>query len=257
MQPYTGNGSARVFVENVKPFNQVSSELLAFLRHTDTCTVSNAIETFNVRMRNEGYVSRGVHCMTPKLPAVAGYAVTGRMRAAAPPISGLCYYHRTDWWQYVANVPGPKILVIEDDDDVPGSGGLVGELHAQIGSALGCAGYLTNGTVRDLSAVEAIGFQCFARGACVSHSYAHVTEFGGPVEIGGLRISPGDLLHGDCNGVHSVPLSIVGDLPHAVAEIRKHEAELISLCRDPDFTFEKLEEALRTARNWSPKPEVG
>ncbi len=256
MRSYTGNGSARVFVENVKPLNQVSSELFAFLRHTDTCTVSNAIETFNVRMRNEGYVSRGVHCMTPKLPAVAGYAVTGRMRAAAPPISGLCYYQRTDWWHYVASIHGPKILVIEDDDELPGTGGLVGELHAQIGNALGCAGYLTNGTVRDLPALEAIGFQCFARGACVSHSYAHVTEFGEPVEIGGLRISPGDLLHGDCNGIHSVPPSILSDLPDAVAAIRKHEAELISLCRDPDFSFEKLEETLRAARNWSPKPEV-
>ena len=68
-----------------------------------------------------------------------------------------------------------------------------------------------------------------------------------PVEIGGLQISPGDLLHGDYNGIHSVPLSIVDDLPHAVAEIRRHEAELISLCRDPDFSFEKLEEALRTS----------
>lgn len=257
MRPYTGSGPTRVPDHDVKRFNEVSPELFAFLRHTDTCAVSNAIETFNVRMRNEGYVGGEVRCMTPKLPAVAGYAVTGRMRAAAPPISGLCYYHRPDWWQYVASIPGPKILVVEDVDDVPGSGALLGELHAQIGSALGCAGYLTNGTVRDVPAVEAIGFQCFARGVCVSHSYAHVTEFGGPVEIGRLRISPGDLLHGDCSGVHSVPLSILGDLPHAVAEIRKHEEELIALCRNPGFTFEKLEEALRAARNWTPKPEVG
>jgi regulator of RNase E activity RraA len=246
----------RAYSANMKALNQVSSEFFAFLRHTDTCTVSNAIETFNVRMRNEGYVCREVHCMTPKLPPVAGYAVTARMRAAAPPISRLCYYHRADWWQYVASIAGPKILVIEDVDDPPGAGALVGELHAEIGRALGCVGYLTNGTVRDLAAVEAIGFQCFARGACVSHSYAHVTEFGGLVEIGGLRISPGDLLHGDCSGIHSVPLSILGELPRAVAEIRKHEAELISLCNAPDFSFEKLEDALRAARNWSPKPEV-
>jgi regulator of RNase E activity RraA len=87
----------------------------------------------------------------------------------------------------------------------------------------------------------------------VSHSYAHITEFGQPVSIGGLQILPGDLLHGDCNGVHSIPFSIADRLPDAVAGIEKHEAELISLCEDPDFSFERLEEALRKSRNWSPE----
>jgi regulator of RNase E activity RraA len=177
------------------------------------------------------------------------------MRSSDPPISRLCYYHRVDWWQYVAGIPGPKILAIEDLDHAPG-GALLGEIHAQIGKALGCAGYVTNGVIRDLRAVEALGFQCFSKGACVSHSYAHVVDFGVSVEIGGLQISPGDLMHGDYSGVHSVPLSIVDDLPHAVAEVRRNEAELISLCQNPDFSFEKLEAALRAARNWSPGPEV-
>ena len=233
----------------------VSPEFLAFLQRTDTCALSNAIETFNVRMRNAGYVHGEVHCMTPELPPVAGYAVTGRMRASAPPISGLCYYQSADWWQHVASIPGPKILVIEDVDRVPGIGALFGEIHARIAKALSCVGYVTNGTVRDLTAVQAMGFQCFARDVCVSHSYAHVTEFGEPVEIGGLQISPGDLLHGDCNGIHSVPLSVVERLSPVVAEIREHEAELISLCRDSDFSLEKLQDALRRSSKWHSIPE--
>jgi 4-hydroxy-4-methyl-2-oxoglutarate aldolase len=240
----------------MKALARVSPGFLAFLQRTDSCTLSNAIETFSVRMRNEGYVHDPVRCMTPELPPVAGCAVTARMRASAPPISGLCYYQRTDFWQHVASIPGPKILVIEDVDRVPGAGALFGEIHAQIARALGCVGYVTNGTVRDLGAVRAMGFPCFARGTCVSHSYAHVTEYGQSVEIGGLQVSPGDLLHGDCNGVQSVPLSLADRLPSVVAEIREHEAELISLCRDSSFSFERLEEALRRARKWSPGPEI-
>src|SRR5665213_1243868 len=133
----------------MKTLQRISPELLAFLHRTDTCTISNAIETFEVRMRNEGYIHRDAHCMTPGLPPVAGYAVTGRMRADTPPISGLCYYQRTDWWSYVADMPGPKILVIEEVDEDPSAGALFGEIHAQIGRALGCTGYVTNGTVRD------------------------------------------------------------------------------------------------------------
>ena len=234
----------------------ISTELLAFLTRTDTCMVSNAIETFHIRMRNEGYVQGITHCLNPNLAPVAGYAITARMRASAPPITGSYYYQRADWWQYVASVPGPKILAIEDVDRIPGTGALFGEIHARIGKALGCVGYVTNGTVRDLDAIRALGFPCFAAGAGVSHSYAHITEFGQPVSIGGLQIFPGDLLHGDCNGLHSIPFSIASQVPDAVAEIRRHEAELIALCEDPQFSIGKLEEALQKSSTWSPAREA-
>lgn len=234
---------------------QVSPEILDFLRHTDTCAVSNAIETFSVRMRNEGYVNGGCRSMFPGLPPIAGYAVTASTRSSAPPIAGLCYYQNVEWWRHIASLPGPKIMVIADLDRVPGTGALVGEIHAEIGGALGCVGMVTNGAVRDLSALQKLGFQCFARGARVSHSYAHIVEFGIPVHIGGLTIAPGDLLHGDLNGVHSIPWSVTDRLPGAVEQIRAHEAELIALCRAPDFSVGKLADILRRSAKWSPRPE--
>jgi regulator of RNase E activity RraA len=157
----------------------------------------------------------------------------------------LCYYQNDDWWRYVDSFPEPKILVIADLDSIPGTGALVGEIHAEIGRALGCAGLVTNGVVRDLGALRKLGFQCFAKGARVSHSYAHIVEFGVPVHLGGLTIAPGDLLHGDLNGVHLIPPAVIGRLPAAVEEIKAHEAELIALCHKPDFSAEKLASALR------------
>jgi 4-hydroxy-4-methyl-2-oxoglutarate aldolase len=224
---------------------QISPEILDFLRKTDTCTVSNAIETFGVRMRNEGYIQGCSKCMFPDMPPIAGYAVTGRIRTTAPPISNIYYYQNISWWEYVARIPGPKIIVLADADKAPGTGAFVGEIHAQISRALGCVGYISNGAIRDIPALEALDFQCFAGGVSVSHAYGHLVEFGEAVEIGCLKISPGDLLHGDRHGVQKIPAEIAHSLPAAVAEIVEREAKLIRLCNDPGFSIERLAEALR------------
>lgn len=234
---------------------QVPYDIFDFLRRTDTCVVSNAIETLNVRMRNEGFVHGAPHCMFPELAPIAGYAVTGSIRASAPPISGLLYYHRADWWRHFAGISGPKIIVMEDLDRTPGTGALFGEIHARFGRALGCVGYLTNGSIRDVGAIQALGLQCFASGASVSHSYAHIVEFGAPVNIGGLKISTGDLLHGDLNGIHSVPSAVTGRLPGIVEKIKAHEAELIQLCQARDFSIEKLQEALHDSLKRNPQAD--
>jgi len=223
----------------------VSEDILNFLRRTDTCTVSNAIETFDVRMRNEGYIQGAARSMFPAMPPVAGYAITGRIRASAPPMSGRSYYQNPEWWEHIAATPGPKIIALADMDTAPGAGALFGEIHARIAISLGCVGYLTNGAIRDLNALEALGFQCFAGSVSVSHAYAHLIEFGEPIEIGGMKINPGDLLHGDCNGVQRIPLRIANELPAATAKILAHEAELFRLCEQPDFSIEKLSAALR------------
>ena len=229
----------------METITQVAPEILDFLRRTDTCTVSNAIETFNVRMRNEGFTQRGIKCMFPGMPRVAGYAVTGRIRTAAPPLAKLCYYQNIEWWQYVAGMPGPKIVVVADMYPAPGLGAFFGEIHAQISKALGCVAYVSNGTVRDLPAMQAANFQCFATGVSISHSYAHLIEMGEPVEVGSLHIRSGDLLHADCHGVQTIPIETAAELPGVVSDIENRERELIRLCTQTDFSIETLVTALR------------
>ena len=229
----------------METIRRVSEKVLEFLRGTDTCAVSNAIETFNVRMRNEGYIQGAARCVFPGMPPIAGYAVTGRIRTTAPPVSNICDYQNVSWWEYVARIPGPKIVVLADADHAPGTGAFVGEIHAEISKALGCVGYVTNGAIRDLPALERAGFQCFADIVSVSHSYGHLIEFGDAVEIGCLKILPGDLLHGDRHGVQKIPVEIAGELPAAVSQIATREAKLMQLCHQPDFSIEKLATALR------------
>ena len=230
----------------------ISEKLLAGvdfakLRAIDTCTVSNAIERLDVRMRNEGFAAGAIRCQFPNLAPMAGYAVTGRIRTSFPPMTHRCYYDRMDWWSYVNSGPEPRIIVLQDVDPMPGLGAFVGEVHAAIGMALGCVGCITNGAVRDLPAVEGFGFHLFSGGVAVSHAYAHIVEFGEPVEIGGLKICPGDLIHGDRHGVLKIPLEVAAEIPDEAWKIRCEERQLIDYCRGSQFSLEGLGERIRAA----------
>jgi 4-hydroxy-4-methyl-2-oxoglutarate aldolase len=217
------------------------------IRALDTCTVSNAIERLNIRLRNEGFISGAVRCRFPSFQPMLGHAVTGRIKSSSPPMTGRCYYDRMDFWSYVAIIPEPRVIVVQDVDHTPGVGALMGEVHASIALAMKCVGYVTNGAVRDLPAVKALRFHLFSGSVSVSHAYAHLIEFGDPVEIGGLKIKSGDLIHGDCHGVQTIPPEIVSQIPEEVERIVSSERELIQFCRSPQFSLKGLSDRLEQA----------
>jgi 4-hydroxy-4-methyl-2-oxoglutarate aldolase len=160
-------------------------------------------------------------------------------------MEGHSYYFHTDWWEEILKTRPPRIVVIQDLDNPPGLGAFVGEVHAHILQALGGVALVTNGAVRDLNLVRAAGFQLFARNVSVSHAYAHVFDFGGTVEIGGLKISPGDLIQADLHGVQTIPLEIAAQVPDAAAEILKRRQQFIGLCRSESFSLESLRGAMQ------------
>jgi 4-hydroxy-4-methyl-2-oxoglutarate aldolase len=223
---------------------QLTSELVDVFRRLDTCSVSNAVETFDTRLRNEGFTDATIQCVFPGLPTIVGHAVTARIRGSAPPAAS-AYCDRTDWWAHILTVPAPRIVVIQDDDERPGLGAFVGEVHANILWALGCVGYVSNGSVRDVAKVAQLGFQMFASHLSVSHAYVHMVEFGQPVTVAGLRVSPGDVLVGDRHGLVSIPDSIVTEVPAVAERMAAAERDVISLCQSPQFSLEQLRVAVR------------
>ncbi len=226
------------------PSATISKAAFDKLKTLDTCTVSNAIERKNVRLRNEGFVAGALRCRFPNFQPMLGYAVTGRIRSSSPPMRGPCYYDRMDFWEYVTTIPKPRVIVLEDVDHRPGLGAFFGEIHAIIGLALNCVGYVTNGAVRDLPAVKSLGFHLFSGNVSVSHAYAHLVDFGESVEIGGLKISPGELIHGDCHGVQTIPLEIAAQILEEAAKIVSSEKELKKYCQSPEFSLDGLSKRL-------------
>ncbi|MCP5114220.1 MAG: hypothetical protein GY953_25605 [bacterium] len=127
---------------------------------------------------------------------------------------------------------------------------------SQYRQAFGCVGSVTNGGVRDLADVEAIGFRLFAQHAIVSHAYCHIVEFGKPVTVGGLSVSSGDLLHGDMHGVHQIPLKIAQELPAAARKKLTGEFDFIDFYRSPDFTVEQWRQRWRRSFDIIQAPDV-
>lgn len=217
-----------------------SATTLAALADLDSCSVANAIETFDLRLRNEGFTNSRIGCFTPQLPPMVGFAETLRVRTSTPPPERHTYLDRSDWWMQMAQDSRPRVLVIEDVDSQSGLGAFIGYVHARIFKAIGCVGVLTNGAVRDLPDVMGTGFHLFAGNVSPSHAYVHVVEYGVPVEVAGLRICPGDLLHGDLHGVVSVPMEIADQIPTAAARMKQREEEIVSLCQSGSFSIDNL-----------------
>ena len=218
------------------------------LRQFDTCMVSNAIETFDARLRNTGFTDGSIRCMFAEgdlLPMV-GYAATGRLRSGEPPIGGRSFRDRADFWNSILEIPAPRILVLQDMDEPPGRGAFVGDMHAAILKALGCAGYLTNGAVRELPAVHAMGVHLFAGSVAVSHAYAHIFDLGASVKVGGLEVHPGDLLHGDRHGVLTVPAKVATMIPDVATRLQRMEKTVIDFCQSSAFSVARLREIMNT-----------
>ncbi len=223
----------------------LTPELVEQYQRLDGPSVANAIETFDLRLRNEGFADGRLRCLFPQHAPVIGYAVTARIRCSAPPPIGHRYHDRTDWWNYIATLPSPRIVVVQDLDERPGLGAFVGDVHSHILMALGCVGYATNGAVRDLTAVGRLGFQLFAAGVSVSHAFAHIVDFGNPVEVAGLTVASGDVLFGDGSGLLSVPQAIVERIPDVVRAMRMKEDGIMAFCRSSAFSIDGLRELVR------------
>ena len=217
------------------------------LRKISSPSVANGIETFNVRPRNQGFMASEIRALFPELGPLVGYAVTALVRAEPQPIQG----HRAStfaWWDHVLSIPAPRVVVVHDLDDPRGQGAQWGEVQANIHRALGCAGVLTDGSVRDLEEVRALGFQFAAAHVSVSHAYVHMVDFGLPVKVGGLWVTPGDLLHCDQHGAVTIPAEIADRIPEAVAKVEADERKIIGFCQSPTFSADGLKELYKQVR---------
>lgn len=226
--------------------NMLSAAQIEELKQFSSCSIANAIETFNIRPRNIGFMAYDIKCMFPEMKPMVGYAFTARIRASFEAKK------TPDVWEYrrqLQAAPGPKIMVIEDEDDVP-TGSYWGEVNASIHRALGCVGTITNGGVRDLNEVRGLGFHFFAKTTLVSHAYVHLREWNIPINVGGMLVRPGDLFHADQHGVVQIPHEIAPEVAARTADFDRKERIVIDAAQDSNFTMEKLQAAFKEMRGY-------
>lgn len=220
--------------------SNLEKQQLEELRNFDSPTISNAIETFNVRPRTEGFMGPEIKCILQYKKPIIGYAATAVISSVKPPNSR----HKEMLYDSYANVkktPSPTFLVIQDIDPTP-VGSFWGEVQATTHSALGCVGTITNGGVRDLDEVSQLGFGYFANCVLVSRAYVHIIGCNCSVNLGGLTINPGDLLHADKHGVVLIPEEISLELAEACKRVQLLEKPIIECCREKTNTGIEIDE---------------
>jgi regulator of RNase E activity RraA len=212
------------------------------LAQFDTPTICNALELLQPATRSQGYTTRSFICGFPAMKPVVGFARTATLRSKVPPRGSAADVQalRNDYYRYIDAGPKPAVVLIQDLDGADaGYGAFWGEVHSAVHSGLGACGLITDGSVRDIDQ-WAPGFQFLAAKIAPSHAYANVVEFGGEIEVLGMRVRSGDLVHADRHGAVVVPVAAVSELPEAARRIANREARILEVARAPACTAEKL-----------------
>ena len=216
---------------------QLTSQQLEALKEIDTPTICNAIEAFNVRGRVEGFLGMDISCLSPELGVMVGYALPVTVDSTTPSRPD----NEAGWRNWVLAMeagPKPIVLVFQDVGPQPRKSAHFGEVMGTLSQRMGAVGLVADGGVRDLLEVRRLGLHYFAAGVVPSHGNPCLLEVNVPVTLNGVRIEPGDLIHGDINGVTIIPLAIADQIAEAVARVRNDESELMAYIKGPDFSTE-------------------
>jgi 4-hydroxy-4-methyl-2-oxoglutarate aldolase len=220
----------------------LDADQFAILRTIDSPTIANAIETFKIRPRAEGFVGQDIRCVYPDLPPMVGYAITCTVDSTTEGRRGIGF---NQLYALLAKAPKPAVVVMQDVGPHPERSCHAGEILTSVMKRLGAVGILTNGGLRDVHQVRALAdFQLFSSGLVVSHGNPICLSVGEPVSISGLRIESGDLLHGDVNGVVLIPSSCAQEVLAASREVLAREEELLRYIAGPDFRLSEHGEFL-------------
>ena len=222
-------------------------ELIAKLRSVDTPTICNALELAMGGRTAQGFTYGTVVAAPLPLPPMLGFARTARIQAAVPSQRSPQSLRqlRLDYYRYVAcsDATVPVIVVMQDADDLPGTGSFWGEVNSAVHEGLGVAGVLTNGSVRDMGDLSPT-FPILAGSMGPSHAHVHVQEIGTPVTVFGLPVQHDDLLHADRHGAVVISPAYWHVMAECIDLVQRKEAPLLVAARSGAFSLAMLEQAM-------------
>jgi regulator of RNase E activity RraA len=213
----------------------------------DTPTICNALEIVAPARRALGFTRRSVVACFPEMKPVVAFARTAliRSREPHPRDRDSANKIRLGYYEHIAAEPLPSISVIQDiDAPDTGFGAFWGEVQTHVHAGLGCAGVITDGSVRDLDAM-APNFVVLAGSIMPSHAYVHLVEFGGTVSVFGMIVSANDIIHADRHGAVVIPHDAVAKIPAAVDLLTRREKVIIEASKQPGFSIERLRQAYK------------
>jgi len=217
----------------------VSKDDLEALRKIDTATVANAVEAIGVRGNTVGFMGWDIKCMFPEMGVMVGTAVTATLDTTTP---GRVQNKDVSFQMYQAiqDSPKPVVLVFKDVGPRPHHGCHFGDGLATACTKLGAIGLVTDGGVRDIDTVREMGFHYFAPGAVPAHGNFGFHEAQVPVEVSGVAVNPGDLIHADVNGVVALPPESAKDVIEEAHAVLEFESGRHAWVRSDEFSIEAM-----------------
>ncbi|OEE65097.1 acyl transferase [Enterovibrio norvegicus] len=218
--------------------------LYELLISVDTPTVCNAIEVAQGKRGFNDFTRGTLHASAPESPAIVGYAKTAMIAALEPsrlPVDEVRKL-RMDYYRYMSEAPFPSLAVIEDLDFPDAIGAFWGEINTNVHKGFGLSGVLTNGVMRDLGDLPD-EFLVLAGSVGPSHGFVHIESIGEPVNVFGLNVSHGDLIHADRHGAVVIPTDIIPLLADAIETLLRNEQIILKAAREEGFNFDRFEQA--------------
>jgi len=230
--------------------HRMTNEEMLELQRWNTPTIYNGWEQITAHDHGkDGFNLEETIDFMPQMGPMVGRAVTVVFEPSNPehPNSNPDAWSR--YRRYVANIPGPKIVVVQDLDKPHTIGAFWGEVNSSMHRALGCVGTIIDGAIRDIDEMTRTGFKALARRLCVGHGYSCPVRWDCPVEVFGRRIEPGQLIHADKHGFLVIPPEDEAGLLEAARFMDSQECQtMIAAAREtvgltPDEMLRRLDQA--------------
>ena len=221
----------------------MNDSLFDLLKRVDTPTVCNAIEVAQGKRGFDDF-TRGTMFASALDGVMVGYARTARIAAVTPPSEPpeVIKARRMAYYKYMSQGPRPAVAVVQDMDVPNAIGAFWGEINTNVHKAFGLTGALTNGVMRDLGDLPD-GFTVVAGSVGPSHGFVHVIDFDTPVEVMGMRVAPGALIHADRHGAVVIPDDVIPRLEAAIAQLFKSEKVVLDATKGKRIGFAEFETA--------------
>lgn len=210
------------------PHCALAPSTLELLRQV--CSASLATQLFKLGIR---------HCFIPGLRSLSadqrmvGEAVTLRLVPAREDVATFEATVQPTYAQRVAIEgmrPG-QVLVVEARGVMDAAVG--GEIYMSRLQALGAAGYVIDGCIRDQPAIARMGFPVYAKGsASPPHPVRHLAvAVNVPIGCAEVLVMPGDIMVGDGEGVVCIPRQMADQVATAAAQLDRLETFVLEKIR--------------------------
>ena len=221
---------------------EITNNTLDKLRQYDTPTICNIVELFEVRPHDKGYMNSSIKANFPEMPPMVGFAATATFRGSGAPMKNQKISSVVEQIERFEELSGPPVVVFQDIDNPPVAA-TFGEIMCSTYQKFGSTGLITSGAGRDLDQVKAINYPVFTSCTICAHGYVHIPEVHVPVHVGGIVIYPNDLLHGDCNGITTIPLDIASEVADIAEKYVDAERITLDILRKDELDSKAYSEA--------------